>query len=784
MADFFHKNKKNKEVHISAGLTYIAGNPMERGSRLLLLLAKGLIIYLITGGLLGALLSTVNIQYAVVPVQISILIISLGGALIYYSKLTRNVIYIVFLVLFIYGAIQLKTYINSGFYAIINEMSVKASDYFGSSTIHKFGEPIPDRYMPVTYCMIFIGSIISIMINMVTTKKARIGVTIILSFLVLAIPIYLDSEPKAGYVVMFLGGIFMTGILNSSLIYEIPEKNDSYIVREKKNSLTGFFDGKQIMLLTMAVIIVTGFTAFVSGRITTNNKIKYKMGDSILKESTKETFENIYVVGLRYLFDRGIRNGGLTWGELGNVNKVSLDHETDLKVTFVPYTTERIYLTEYRAEQYVPFQNRWQQTVRDKIMDTGTANYKAFKTGFQDGNEQISRFRMKIGVVDDASMMYYYQLPYYSSEGDWTLNNKASEDFAYETEGVFYVYSGDEKIVSNTGLASDYLMVPDELSEVLGKICSKAGLKAEEIRQNPHLLEEKLGSFFQDNYKYTLKPGATPKGKDYITFFLNESKKGYCVHFATAATMISRYLGVPSRFVEGYAIDFVEIAMDGEIVEDAEVSDYQWGYNSFGENTAVISLDVTDGSAHAWSEIYIDGEGWIPLDVTPYSDEQEEEEDSSLWYEFLDLMNNGGGSSGESGGGSDNAFTDFMRSSAWKKILNVPLILFAVAAGGGILIFTGRFIIIKIRYFKGNRNQKLMMDYEHFLKRKIKDAVIRQEKINFREQIQWMAENGIIKAYDEETDKCIRILEKAAYSQYEIDEEEYRMVKGALLKKN
>ena len=779
MADFF--KKKNKKINISAGLTYVAGNPMERGSRLLLLLAKGAIIYLITGGLLGALLSTVNIEYSQFFVQIFILIIALLGSLIYYSKLTRNVIYIVFLVIFIYAAIKLRDYINSGFYAVINEMSIKASNYFGSSTIHKFGEPVQDRYMAVTYCMIFLGSILSILINMVTTKKARIGITLIMSFFLLAVPIYLNTEPKTGYIVMFLSGIFMTGILNSSFIYEIPDKNDSYIVREKRHNLIGFFDGRQIIILTAAVVFITGVTAFVSGRFVSNNKIKYRMGESSLKESTKETFENIYVVGLRYLFDRGIKNGGLTWGELGNVNKVSLDHETDLVVTFVPYTTERIYLTEYQAEQYVPFNNRWLQTVVDKKLSTGTANYTAYKNAYESGNNEVGLFKMHIGVVDELSMISYYQLPYYTTAKDWILNKDRTEEYYSQTEGTFYVYSGEEKIVGNTGLASDYLKVPDEIREVLGKICKEAGLNVSEVRSNPHIIEEKLGRFFQNNYTYSLKPGATPYGKDYITFFLNESKKGYCVHFATAATMISRYLGVPSRFVEGYAIDFDEVAMDGELLENEKIEDYQFGYNAFGGNTAVIKLEVNDGSAHAWSEIYIDGEGWIPLDVTPYSEEDEEEDESSLWAEFLDLMDNGGNNS--ENGNSSNGISDFIRNTDWKGILNVPLIILAAAAGGGVLFLTVRFVIIRIRFYKADRNKKLMMLYERLLRRKIKDAKIRHDKLNFREQVKWMAEMGMIEAWDEELDKIIRILEKAAYSQYEIEEEEYCMVKSTILKK-
>lgn len=778
MASSFGDKKKNSEVHISTGLTYIAANPMERGSRLLLLLAKGLIVYLIVGGLMGAFLSTVNIEYATAFVQIGILIIALGGALIYYSKLTRNVIYIVFVTLFLYVALQYRNFINSGFYAVLNEVSMKASNYFGTSTIHKFGESMGDRYMPVTYMAVFIGSILSILINMVTTKKARIGFTILFSFFMLAVPIYMDTEPKLPFVVMFLGGIFMMGILNSSIIYEIPEKNDSYRINEKKHRLVGYFDGKQIMLLTLAVVAISFATAFVSSKVVTSNKIKYKLGDSAIKENSKDTFENMYILGIQYLFNRGVRNGGLTWGSLGNANRIINDYETDLTVTFVPYTTDRIYLAEYRAADYWSYENKWEQTEEDikGLFVTGDDNYNSYKEAFENGNENVTRFKMNIGVVDQASMYRKYQLPYYASEEDWKEVSVSDEDFKSETEGYFYVYSDDEKIVESKENLEVYTYLPGEIIRELSDFCQRAGLNPEEIQANPHMLQEKLADYFQENYTYTLKPGITPEGKDFVAFFLENNKKGYCVHFATAATIIARYLGVPSRFVEGYAIDFSEIANEAELVEDAKISDYQTGFNRFGDKTAVVRLEVSDKSAHAWSEIYIEGEGWVPLDVTPYSEEDEEDE-SSLWSEFLDLMGSGGSSSGGGSEAGQNGFSQFMRNPIWRKFRSVPIIVLFVAVGGGVLFVGIRFTVKKLKYMRSNINQKLIIDYDRFVLKKIKDDDIRHDKINFREQIEWLVESQTVTWNDEQKEWIIAILERAAFSQHMILEEEFTKAK-------
>ena len=89
---------------------------------------------------------------------------------------------------------------------------------------------------------------------------------------------------------------------------------------------------------------------------------------------------------------------------------------------------------------------------------------------------------------------------------------------------------------------------------------------------------------------------------DFLKYTLEQSKKGYSVHYATAATLMLRYLGVPSRYVEGYYISSEEASVYAPMEK----------------------IEITEAHAHAWTEYYLDGIGWIPLEVTPgYIDEEE-----------------------------------------------------------------------------------------------------------------------------------------------------------------
>jgi len=80
--------------------------------------------------------------------------------------------------------------------------------------------------------------------------------------------------------------------------------------------------------------------------------------------------------------------------------------------------------------------------------------------------------------------------------------------------------------------------------------------------------------------------------EDPTASFLFGDRTGYCVHFAHAATYLMRSLGVPARVATGYAVS--ESARQGG-----------------------SSLLLSGAASHAWPEVYIDGFGWVVLDVYP-----------------------------------------------------------------------------------------------------------------------------------------------------------------------
>lgn len=138
-----------------------------------------------------------------------------------------------------------------------------------------------------------------------------------------------------------------------------------------------------------------------------------------------------------------------------------------------------------------------------------------------------------------------------------------------------------------------YMDVPRDIVPRLVQLCE----------ENPQdTLEgatEFIMSYLSSQTSYTLTPGRAPVNEDIVEYFLFENKKGYCVHYASAATLMYRLFGFPARYVSGYAVDPAAFE---------ETEDGGW------------RTEVTDDASHAWTEIFIEDHGWVPIEVTPDSE--------------------------------------------------------------------------------------------------------------------------------------------------------------------
>ena len=93
----------------------------------------------------------------------------------------------------------------------------------------------------------------------------------------------------------------------------------------------------------------------------------------------------------------------------------------------------------------------------------------------------------------------------------------------------------------------------------------------------------------QTAYAYTLDQDVPPAGRDFVSWFLTTERVGYCTSFASAMAVMARIAGIPARYIEGYAV--------------------------LPDSDGIAR--VTQQSAHAWTELYFPGFGWLSFDATP-----------------------------------------------------------------------------------------------------------------------------------------------------------------------
>lgn len=119
---------------------------------------------------------------------------------------------------------------------------------------------------------------------------------------------------------------------------------------------------------------------------------------------------------------------------------------------------------------------------------------------------------------------------------------------------------------------------------------------------------EVRNQLFRDT-SYNLYLDDLPAGTDPVQYFLETGKEGYCMHYASAATLVLQELGVPARYASGF------IVKEGLFSKEGGGTISKKDYSQKNQNSYIAT--VKDYYAHAWVEIYMDGIGWVPYEMTP-----------------------------------------------------------------------------------------------------------------------------------------------------------------------
>ena len=195
-------------------------------------------------------------------------------------------------------------------------------------------------------------------------------------------------------------------------------------------------------------------------------------------------------------------------------------------------------------------------------------------------------------TVQTAESLDWFYLPCYAAEEITLVGGRAENplhlrEYTVQCTKVPGLRKGSSEVPG-----PEYLVLPETSREILAQLVSQIpGAEGGDAQK-----AAAIGAHLRGCAEYDLNTPQMPREQeDFVLWFLQESHRGYCTHFASAAVALLRAAGVKARYVTGY----------------------------LAHTTAGKPSTVTQRDAHAWAEYYDTGQScWTILEATPSLQEE------------------------------------------------------------------------------------------------------------------------------------------------------------------
>lgn len=540
----------------------------------------------------------------------------------------QNIMLLILAALVLTGTVFLRNYLKVGILSLANTVLRQYQQYYDN--VHAYTFHIDTEglrwsgmywYNTIVICTIIIEYAYILMTA--TWNKIYAAVHYMFVMVLVAIPMAFGLFPPAYVVILLM--IYCILCLAFRHDRQISVKRGAFIA------------GLTVLSAGIMFACVNPKTYVEKSRF---KKLK-DIINTVINEFDIDTIFTNGIFGSRS--SESIATGGLGRGQLGKADRISYQGETMLNVT-LPLPERDIYLKGYAAnyycgdhwsnsyysDEYSRFLNLYYEYQTDSMgrafenikgaaADIMSQPYHIIQT-FCDKKYMISIKNLSgdnnyyvpynalltnRNILQDL-MVVGYNLSYNVDVLLYDFYDFTIQDYKDLFFGRYQMFENDsmeQKFMEYKEYAEDTcLTVPDYLVQLFSELLPDAphydGKSVESLLE----CVDYAKAYLHENTKYTLSPGRSEED-DFVTDFLLNKKKGYCTSYATTTVLMLRYMGVPARYAEGYRIGYNEIAA-----------------GTYNKDTNEYSVNVKDSAAHAWTEVFVYGIGFMTVDTTPASD--------------------------------------------------------------------------------------------------------------------------------------------------------------------
>lgn len=799
------KRSKNNYTDI-IGLENSSDIRFSHSNDFLIPLTRALLCFLLTFGSICGYVSCFTTEFDARTVGLFLLVFSLIIAFVrnLSSKFLKNACYLGFLFLFAHFIFRYYLYVNSGYHAVGNITYAALENYLQIPALIYYEEIIEDSFLTITYFLIFLGIFELLLFHMWISEYVNLLTIFLIGLGPFVVPFFMNLYPEAIYVVSLMTAYIAFFLISLSCHTKTyPRKGRNYAVYFKRHPMhskgKGFCYGTNGLTYFMTSIFSFILALCIWGLLQIcfpYTSYRNYERESVLKQEVTDEVKYLVTFGLSGYFNRYNSVGGLSDGSLGGIYSVRPDYETDLTVTYVPLSSNTIYLRGYVGigytdRQWLNIKQLYDLQLISKEQAELFAKDVNLATEYSSLEMKSSYEPLRMDVKNVGADIRYDYSPYYTDSAllsDPFTQTKfyRNHSYNYYPENLYQSSVRYDMSDGNMDMLNACLYVPSVTREeiiqflVTNDLCTQyientttyKGYSGAELLQIINQVSNTLSS----DFVYSLNPGITPRDEDYVGYFLNDKKTGFCAHFATSAALIFRTLGIPTRYVEGYVLTNEELK-NASLAEGSVLSDYiddrlvhDYSLSSTDAPLSVVNVDIADDKAHAWLEYYDPDFGWRVFEATTAS--LEDISTSDFWASLYGLLSRTGGADDTDAEVQNIEVISDSISSMLLRLLTALAIILAI----GVLLYLSYKYTLQYRsYHRNRRNINLRNYYKIICKKVAKRYPEFLYILSMTDQLLFIQSHYQLskKVTDSAIVKLSSLLERAAFSRNELSVMEY-----------